>query len=674
GSWQYRVLHEWLRQGAKWSSGQNRVRRLQVSPQEHLFQRPGETVQLTVTVEFDDGSREDMTPFCDFRVKDDSIVEVSATGLVRAQQPGDTAIVISYRGNIIAARAMVPVPQDKGFVYPTVTEANYVDRDVFAKLRRLNMTPSQLSADAEFLRRVTIDTIGCLPSPPEVRAFLADQRANKRAQKIEELLCHPLHAALWATKLSDITGNNVDVMEDPPELRFKRAKMWHDWFRKRIAANMPYDDIVHGVLCATSRDGMDVQQWMKQELALDTAAHQGFEADYASRYSLDLFWRRADQNDFFPLEKMAELTATAFLGIRIECAQCHKHPFDRWSQSDYRAYANVFAQTRFGSSLEVRAATEQLIQERRQREPSKAGPPVPRLQEIYVSNDLRRLQNPETNRRLSPKALGGPELDYSGDCREKLFQWLVRPDNPFFARSFVNRVWAMYFGVGLVEPVDNFSVANPPSNERLLDALARDFIDHRFDIRHLERTILMSRTYQLSAVPNTTNRSDHKNFSHANPRRLMAEVVVDVLNSALDVTENFGREVPPGIHAIEIAPNRIQNPDLASIFRIFGRPPRTAACDCERSMEPAVPQTLFTMIDENLMKKIKTGRLQKLLASRKTDESMVEELFLATLSRFPNDAEKLAALNHVKQNKDRPAGFVDVVWALINTREFILNH
>jgi hypothetical protein len=565
------------------------------------------------------------------------------------------------------------VPADKGFSYPEVPAVNYVDREVFGKLRQLNMVPSVLSDDAEFLRRVTIDTIGSLPTPDEVRRFLADRDPNKRAGVIDRLLTHPLHAALWATRFCDITGNDVSTMEGPPELAAKRAKMWHDWFRKRVADNVPYDEIVKGILCATSRGGTDVKEWIGKEAALEEAARQGFAADYAQRPYLDLFWRRMGMEDFFPLEQMAERTAAAFLGVRIECAQCHKHPFDRWTQADYRAYANVFGQVKFGSSAELRAAVATLLEERRAA--AKLGKPIPRLQEVYVSNAaLRRLPHPEKNGKLKPKALGGPVIKLEGDARTQLFRWLVRADNPFFARSFVNRVWAHYFGGGLVEPVDGFSVANPPSNERLLEALARDFIAHGHDIRRLERTILLSRTYQLSSVPNSTNARDRRNHSHALARRLMAEVVVDVLNGALGVREDFGPEFPKGIRAIEIASNRVNQPHLAHIFRIFGRPARTAVCDCERSTEPAVPQTLFLMTDERLLNKMATGRLAGLLAGNRSDAEIVEELFLATLSRFPSEKEKGAALAHVREKKNRRAALVDVVWALINTREFVLNH
>jgi hypothetical protein len=223
----------------------------------------------------------------------------------------------------------VPVPAADDFVYPAVPEVNFIDRAVFAKLRQLNIVAAPLSGDAEFLRRVTLDTIGTLPAPDEVRSFLADQAPDKRLRKIEALLAHPMHAALWATKLCDITGNNLDVMEDPPELGPKRARMWHDWFRKRIADNVGYDQIVRGVLTATSRDGLDLDGWLRREMRLNEQVTKGFETDYADRPGLDLFWRRLASDDFFPLEQMAERTAAAFLGVRLECAQCHKHPYDR---------------------------------------------------------------------------------------------------------------------------------------------------------------------------------------------------------------------------------------------------------------------------------------------------------------------------------------------------------
>lgn len=674
-SWPYQVIRTWIAQGAKQRPGHGILKQLDIHPREYSFAGPGETVALQVVAEFTDGSREDVTPFCAFRAQDDYIADVAATGQVRGLHPGDTAVVISYGGNLATARVLVPAPLASGFIYPHVAENNFIDHQVFAKLRKLHIVPSDLAGDAEFLRRVTLDTIGTLPSPQEVRDFLADTRPDKRGRKIDELLAHPMHAALWATKLCDITANNLDVMEDPPELGPKRAKMWHDWFRKRIAENLPYDRIVRGILTATSRDGLGVKEWIGREVRLHEQLRQGFQTDYADRPSLDLFWRRLTNEDFFPLEQMGELTATAFLGVRLECAQCHKHPFDRWTQSDYRAWANLFGQTKFGSSPEVTATVANLLEERRKAAPGKAGPPLPRLREVYVSNEpLRRFRDPESGGRLSARALGGLEIALEGDARARLCDWLTAPDNPYFARAFVNRVWAHYFGVGFVMPVDCFSAANPPSNEPLLNTLAEDFIGHSFDIRHLERAILNSRTYQLSSRPNATNVEDRHNYARAYARRLMAEVVADALDAALGVTEERGPGLPPRCRAIEAAPNRVQNEHLAMIFRTFGRPARTTTCDCERSADPAVPQTLFLMSDPVLLKKLTTGRLARLLAEKRPNGDVIEELFLATLSRLPDERERQAARAHVASKNDRIRGLVDVLWALINTREFILNH
>ncbi len=674
GSWSYQVIRTWIAQGAKQHRGDGTPKCLDVQPREHRFTEPGQTKELRVIAEFADGSREDVTPFCAFRAQDDYIADATPNGIVRGLHRGDTAIIISYGGNLATARVLVPAAAAPDG-YPNVSENNFIDREVFAKLRKLNIVPSDLAGDAEFLRRVTLDTVGTLPSPQEVRDFLADTRPDKRGRKIDELLADPMHAALWATKFCDITANNLDVMENPPELGPKRAKMWHDWFRKRIADNVPYDRIVRGVLTATSRDGLSVTDWVGREIRLHQQLRQGFQTDYADRPTLDLFWRRMGNDDFFPLEQMGELTATAFLGVRLECAQCHKHPFDRWTQADYRAWANIFGQTKFGASPEVTAMTANLLEQRRKAPPGKAGPPLPRLREVYISNEsLRRFRHPETGGPLPARALGGPEIALERDARARLCDWLTAPDNPYFARAFVNRVWAHYFGVGLVMPVDSFSAANPPSNESLLDALAKDFVEHHFDIRHLETVILRSRTYQLSSKPNTSNAEDRGNYARSYPRRLMAEIVADALDAALGGTEDFGPGVPSHCRAIEAAPNRVQNAHLAMIFRVFGRPARTTTCDCERSAEPAVPQTLFLMSDPVLLKKLTNGRLAKLFAEKKPDGEAIEELFLATLSRLPDERERSAALAHVRGNKEHTKAFADVLWALINTLEFILNH
>jgi Protein of unknown function (DUF1549) len=291
-SWQYRLLRDWILNGASWKKGSGEVAAITVAPSELRFHQAGEAGRLIVKASFTDGSQEDITRFCDFRTNDDAVAEVTSSGEVKALRPGDTSIVVSYRGNILPVGVLVPVAQPAGFRYPDLAAVNYIDREVFAKLRGLNIVPSESSDDAMFLRRITIDTIGSLPAPDEVRAFLADADSDKRMKKIDALLVHPLHAALWATKFCDITGNNTDTLEQPRDMQTKRSQMWHDWFRKRLAENMPYDEIVRGVLCATSRDGLAPEEWLKQVNAIDEAAKKGFDTSYAEKPTLDLFWRR----------------------------------------------------------------------------------------------------------------------------------------------------------------------------------------------------------------------------------------------------------------------------------------------------------------------------------------------------------------------------------------------
>lgn len=680
-SWQYQIFRRWIADGARRTPGGGDLAKLEIVPAEQAFRKPGESGQLQVMATFADGTQENVTPFCDFRVQDDAVADVTPSGAVTALRPGDTAIVVLYRGKVQAVRALVPRDTPPGFQYPAVPEFNDIDKHVFAKLRRLNIVPSDMASDAEFLRRVTIDTVGCLPTPDDVRAFLADARIDKRERKIDELLKHPLHGALWATKLSDITGNNTDALDNPPQFKPKLSQMWHDWFAKRIRDNMPYDEIVKGVLTATSREGMTPEKWLDAVKKIDGDAAKGWANTYAERPTLDLFWRRLQ---VVPIEQWGEKVAAAFLGVRLECAQCHKHPTDRWTQDEYWAFANVFGQVSYNRNAYSHPDVKKLVdaenaervktaQEKKQNQNQ-----VFQIREMFIAAKAAMRPNPETGKAPAPKALGGPALEPKpgADMRAELFQWLRRPDNPFFARSFVNRVWQHYFGVGIVDPADDFSQANPPSNPALLDALAADFVAHKYDIRYLEKAILMSRTYQRSSKTNDTNRLDRRNFSHAQIRPMLAEVVVDVLNSALGTNETFGNDAPANVHMIEVGASRLQNNNMNYALRIFGRPPRTTACDCERGMDPALPQTLYRMTDPGIQGKLlaPAGRLTQLLKSKKSDAEIFEELFLATMNRLPNAREKGAFEQHRADEPNRATAFVNVLWALINTREFILNH
>jgi hypothetical protein len=699
-SWQYQVFREWIKQGAPRAKGSGDFSDIEISPKEYVFAHVGQTVKMKVTAKFADGSVEDITPYCDFRVQDDAIARVSVLGEVKALQPGDSGFVVLYRGKVASARILVPTDVKGDLKYPAA--ANYVDTEVFAKLKKLNVVPSELASDAEFLRRVTIDVTGALPTPEEIRSFLADKSADKRAKKVDELLKSPRHAALWATKFSDITGNNTQALEQPQDMQMKRSQMWHDWFRVRLEKNVPYDEIVKGVLLATSLDGMKPEEWLEQVKKIDADSAKYDTIEYVKRQTLDLFWRRQQQ---VPSIEWGEKVAAAFLGVRLECAQCHKHPFDRWTQGDYRAFANLFAGVTFNgkngpcSTQEIKKLVDSENAERTKNSMGKNQNQVIQVREMYISTMAAAapgkkpgtgplLTHPDTNQPLPPKAPAGPEFKFENgkDIRADLFAWMRSPDNPFFARSFVNRIWGHYFGVGLVDPVDDFSQANPPSNARLLDALAKDFIDHKYDIRHIERTILLTRTYQNSSVPNETNRFDKVNYARSYVRPMLAEVVVDVVNDALGTSETYnlsnnkddvGAKAMDGKRLIEIGSSRLNNQNLAYAVRIFGRPPRTTACDCERTMEPALPQTLFRMTDSGLLGKMqaKNNRVAKLLADRnKADDEVFEEIFLASLSRYPRPEEIAVFKEHMKSTSNRTNAFTDISWALINTREFILNH
>lgn len=683
-SWQYAVFRRWIGQGATHTPGSGTIARLDISPADFAVVPPGKTIDIRVRATFADGTSEDITPFCDFRVSDDAIAGVSPLGQVTARGPGDAALSVLYRGSVRALRVLVPAP---GATTTTNDEPkNPIDREVRAKLRLLNMTPSGPASDVEFLRRVTIDTIGILPTPEEIRSFVADTDPAKRTKAIDRLLAHPLHAALWATKLSDITGNNTDALEQPQNLKVRRSQMWHDWLRKRIADNQPYDQLVHDILTATSRDGLTPEAYLEYVKKLDAEMESGKGTTYSNKATLDLFWRRQAQ---VPVEQWGEKVAAAFLGVRLECAQCHKHPTDRWTQEDYWGFANLFAPINFTnqfSSPELKKLADAENAARKEKLQGKNNNQLNPIREMFFSMPttaggrggagLRPI--PGTTRIITPRLLGGAELTHKSgvDTRETLWAWMHDESNSFFAPSFVNRVWAHYLGVGIVNPVDDFSQANPPTNPRLLQELARSFIASGYDLRALERSILTSETYQQSAKPNDSNKFDKNNFARAYVRPLMAEQVVDVLNSALGVDEQFGNDAPAGVKMSEVGASRLNNANLAYVLRIFGRPPRTTACDCERAMEPALPQTLFRMTDPSLTTKLRsaTNRASLLAKSKQPDDKIVEELFLATLSRKPLEKESAKAVEFLKGATNRTEALQDILWALINTREFILNH
>jgi hypothetical protein len=561
---------------------------------------------------------------------------------------------------------------------------NLIDEEILRVLRNANIPPSQISSDEEFLRRVTLTTTGQLPSADDVRGFLADSDYDKRARKIDELLAHPLHAAMWATRFCEMTGNDVASLEGPDQLKPKRAKMWHDWLRRRFSANTPYDQLVRGVLTATSRaEGESASDWIDREAALIHAARESFDAAYAERPSLDLFWRRSAAGQDYPIEELAERVASSFMGVRIGCAKCHAHPFDRWTQQDYRAFANIFSQVRFDLSPELRQAVADRLEKRRSQRAAGEGaaPPLPRLSEVYLSEASIVLRDKATGEPLPVRPLGGPILEIpanSGtgtiDLRVQLMDWLNEPANPYFARNIVNRAWAMHFGRGLVEPLDGISTSHAPTHARLLDELAEDFVDHGYDLRRLERLILTSTTWQLSSIPNDGNRADHEHFARAHVRMPAPHVMVDMWHAAVGLPADLGADVPRELRAVEIAPSRLTGTPWDRLLELFGRAARTQPCECTPAPGPSIRQTLALLCDSSLMDRLPHGRVQSLCDLELSDAEVVEELFLSTVSRFPTDAERQTATSHLAEAADRKSACVDLLWSLMNIQEFVTIH
>jgi len=626
--------------------------------------------------------------------------------------------VAFYDNGVTPIPVMFPASNLIGANYPQVRTPTKVDEFVVAKLRKVGVVPSELCTDAEFLRRVSLDVAGTLPTPAEVMKFLADKAPDKRAKKIDELLDSPGYAAWWTTKLCDFTGNSArQIFSDGvPELNGEYSRQWWDWIYRRVERNEPYDKLAAGIILATSRSSPD-QSYKDYALEMASYLRRDNRADFANRETMPHFWARKILQK---PEDRALAFAHAFLGVRIECAQCHKHPFDQWTKADYVQFQAFFEPVRYDSNLrrddDVNFATvakelrgvagggndmrskDALTEETRRR--IDAGEVFP-VHEVYIATRHPRsttaAQNTEaySGRVLTPKLLGGDQVllkDYA-DPREPLVRWLRSNDNPFFARAFVNRVWAGYFHRGLVEPADDINLANPPVNAELMDYLAGSFVAHGYDMKLLHRVILNSDTYQRSWRPNATNELDEKNFSRFIVRRLPAEVLLDALTlatAASDRQRSFvadvaSREIGPNVAAFGLA-EQFSNrniPDYA--LTTFGKPVRENNCDCERTTVPTLLQTLYTRNDPELLARIEgqkknapawitelRGAGPGLTGGRL--DSAIAEVFLRTVSRLPTAEEAQQARRDIAQAGEPINGVRDLLWVMLGTREFAVNH
>jgi Protein of unknown function (DUF1549)/Protein of unknown function (DUF1553)/Bacterial Ig-like domain (group 2) len=767
GSWQFHALQRWIQKGAVNDATETtRLTRLSVSPENHVFQKQGDTVQLQVIARWSDGTAEDVTELTRFRSNNDGVATIGESGLVTAVGKGDTHMVAFYDNGVTPVPIVFPVSDRVGSRYPETPAPTKIDQLVAAKLRQCGIVPSELSTDTEFLRRVSIDLTGTMPGVAEIEAFVADRSADKRARKIDELLSRPSYAIWWATRLCDYTGNSGlyrDARFGPDFYR-----QWYDWMHRRVKENVSYDKIVAGLILGTSRKpGQGLEEYSRE---MSSYYRPDSPADFSLRETMPHFWSRTSLED--PKEKALGFTYS-FLGIHLQCAQCHKHPFDQWTKKDFDQFTLFFDRIVYGTPPQDREQfvkmTEAVIPPSSDAKGKGAevmfstlvreGKVIP-WREVYIGQpgDNGKIKGPvkpgktkpTPPRRLNPKLLGDAELplDAPDDLRGTLMTWLRRPDNPYFARAFVNRVWAGYFNVGIIEPADDLSLANPPSNAPLLDHLTRGFVEHGYDMKWLHREIANSRTYQLSWKPNETNRLDARNFSHAMPRRLPAEVAYDAIYQATATAEEVSAwqgEAGKRSIGVGMGANPRTKGKYGNILTVFGKPDRLANCDCERANDPSLLQTLFLLNDAEIQNMLihpggwvgqqarvyapasvnpgKKGaadpaeeavrakvvanlerRIQELQKSPDAgavedwrrvlqvlkqgarpaeqhkalspaeEQKLIREAYLRTVCRLPTEKEVARAQDYFKESESLDAGLRDLLWALINTNEFLVNH
>ncbi|MCI0746361.1 MAG: DUF1553 domain-containing protein [Verrucomicrobia subdivision 3 bacterium] len=618
GSDTYNLLARWIRGGMVYQhTNEPALARISVEPGEKTYRKRA-TQPLRVQAHYSDGSVCDVTRLADYVASDKEIAQVDESGLLRiGQLSGESVVIARYMGFVDAAR--VTVPADRTLParrYAGLVTNNFIDSLADAHFRKLGLFPSELCTDAEFLRRSSLDTIGRLPTPGEASAFLADTSDDKRARWIDHLLSDPAYGDFWANKWADLLRPN------PDRVGVKSVYILDQWLRESFRANKPYGQFVRELLLAEGsnhRDGPAVVYRDRRE----------------------------------PPE-LSTMFSQLFLGTRMECARCHHHPMEKWSQNDFYQFAAFFGPLKQkGAGL---------------------SPPISAGTETFYYAAGGSVKHPVTEQVMMPRPPDGREINTvtNSDPRRALAEWLIAPENPFFARAAVNRVWAAFFGRGFAEPVDDFRSSNPIVNEPLLRALAEDFAAQGYDFKRLMRTILSSRLYQLSSTPNEWNLKDTKNFSRSYRRRLPAEVLLDAMADVTGVPEEF-EGCPPGTRALQTWTYKIDS----HFMDAFSRPNSSSDCPCERDARTSVVQALHMMNSRALQSKLShsEGRVKKLADSNRTPEEIVMELYLAAFSRFPTAGELATASAAFDQpNATRQTATEDVLWALLNSPEFVFNH
>ena len=631
GSDDYRLLAAWLEQGAPGPrAGEKQLAGIDLSPAVSQL-KPGAKASFTVTARYSDGSTRDVTRWARFSATDETVATVDPSGVATVVGHGESAVTAWFSSQIAVARVVSPFPHAvPPAVYAAAPRANFIDDLVLAQLQELHLKPSPACSDETFIRRAYLDTIGRLPTPEEVRGYVADTAPRKRERLVELLLARPEFVDYWAYKWSDV------LLVTGSKLRPDAVQAYARWIRDRVADNTPWDRLARDLVTARGSS-------MENGATNYFAVHQDPEA-------------------------MAENVSQAFLSLSIGCAKCHNHPLEKWTNDQYYAFANLFSRVRakgWGGD-------------------SRNGDGV---RTLYVESRGELLQ-PKTGRPQPPAPLDGEPLplDDAGDRREPLARWLTAPENPYFTRAIVNRVWANFFGLGLVEPVDDLRTSNPASNEQLLDALCVLTIEHHYDLKQLMRLILLSETYARSSMPLPENRDDRRWFARAYPKRLMAEVLSDAIADVTGVRERYTETLladgstqklegyDDDTRALELGDSSVKNYFLDT----FGRNAREITCECERSSQPSLVQVLHLSNGSTLNGKLagKEGRVTQIMATDPAPATLVEDAWILALSRKPTDAERKPFEDMLSKAapEEKRQIVEDMYWSLLTSREFLFRH
>lgn len=606
----YETLIRWLKAGAPNDPGEvPTVVSVELYPREAVMDGEGEIQRLSVRAKYSDGTDRDVTSLAYFSTNNETSAAVDQEGVVTAGARGEAFIMARFETHTVGSDFIV-LPKGLEYTDPKTPEFNYVDEFVHAKLRKLRITPSEVCTDQEFLRRVFVDITGTLPTSEEHATFLADETPDKRAHVIDELLNRKEFVEIWVMKWAELlqVRTVANRVEKKPMLRY------FNWLREKIADNTPTDQMVQEIL--SSKGG-----------TFSSPATNYFQTETATL-------------------KVAENVAQVFMGMRIQCAQCHNHPFDRWTMDDYYSFAAFFSQIGRKKSDDPRET-------------------------VVYNTGSGEVKHPVGGRVMPPKFLGGAVPDVKGqDRREVLAKWLASPDNPWFATNLANIVWAHFLGKGIIDEVDDVRISNPSVNQPLLNELGKKFTEYNYDFRQLVKDICNSRTYQLSTATNESNATDHTNFAHAELRRMRAEVLLDCITQVTTTSDKFPG-LPVGARAVHIADGNTSTYFLTT----FGRAKRATVCSCEVQMEPNLSQALHMINGDTTNNKIKQGGLiPALLKAEQTHEQILEELYLRCFTRPPTETETVKLVEVVAGGSDPAQSLEDIFWSLLNSREFLFNH